>query len=215
MELVTTQNEPFEVHTCGMKSNDKALLILHDWWGVLEYNLEWAENFATEGYHVAVPDLFDGYHPADTKTAGEYTRSLEQACITRKLVRALDFLHEGKNRKVAILGWSFGGLQAQHAILNEPDKVNALLLFYCRIIFKADNIKQVNCPLLAFFSESERTWPDKQQDLEQTAGLHDIYLETYSYEADHGFANPNSPRYDADVSAETKTLAIEFLHRHL
>lgn len=71
MELTTSTGEIFEVYTVGQASQ-KAVLIIHDWWGVLDYNKEWADQFAELGYQAWVIDLFSGYRPKTSKEASEY-----------------------------------------------------------------------------------------------------------------------------------------------
>lgn len=214
MELTTTTGEVFDIYIAGPKGATKSVLIIHDWWGVLDYNREWATQFAQKGYRAMVIDLYDGYHPKDVKEAGEYMRSIDQEVANRKLYTALNFL-QAPNRKIATLGWSFGGLQAQQAALQNPDKVDAVVLYYCRIIFDRQNVANLRGAVLAIFAETERTWPDKQVALEHVMSELDKPLVCYSYDADHGFANPESPRYDSEVTEEAWQATINFLNKQL
>ena len=214
MELTTTAGEVFDTYVAGPEKATKSVLIIHDWWGILDYNREWADQFAQKGYRAMVIDLYDGYHPKDVKEAGEYMRGINQEIANRKLQTALDFLQASK-RKVATLGWSFGGLQAQQATLHNPDKVDATVLFYCRIIFDRQNVVNLHGPVLAIFAETERTWPDKQVALEHVMSELDKTLVCYSYDADHGFANPDSPRYDSEVTEEAWQMTVSFLDKYL
>ncbi len=202
------------IYITGPEEATKAVLIIHDWWGLLDYNREWANEFAKLGYRAMVVDLYNGYHPVDTKKAGEYMRNIEIDVIHSKLQSALCSL-QAPNRKVAILGWSFGGLQAQHAALQNPDMVDAVVLFYCRIILDKHNATTLKGPVLAIFSETERTWPDKQVALENAMIEANKILECHSYDADHGFANPDSPRYDSEVTQEAWKVTAAFLDQYL
>lgn len=214
MELTTTAGEVFDIYITGPEKATKSILIIHDWWGVLDYNREWANQFAQKGYRAMVIDLYGGYHPKDVKEAGEYMRSIDQEVANRKLHTALNYLQTSK-RKIATLGWSFGGLQAQQAALHNPDKVSAVVLYYCRIIFDRQNVAKLRSAVLAIFAETERTWPDKQVALEHVMSELDKLLVCYSYDADHGFANPESPRYDSEVTEEAWRMTINFLDKYL
>ncbi|MEN8217459.1 MAG: alpha/beta fold hydrolase [Pseudomonadota bacterium] len=198
----------------GPEQATKAVLIIHDWWGMLDYNREWADQFASLGYRAMVVDLYNGYHPADAKQASEYMHSLAHEENNRKLESALRAL-QAPNRKVAVLGWSFGGLQAQQAALQFSDMVDAIVLFYCRIIVDKHNAMTLNSPVLALFSETERTWPDKQVALEYVMSDANKILECHSYDADHGFANPDSPRYDSEAIEEAWQVIVAFLDKYL
>lgn len=214
MELTTSAGEAFEAYVVGSEQATKGLLIIHDWWGLLDYNRQWADMFAKQDYRAMAIDLYEGCHPADSKAAGECMRRVDQMVANRKLLTALTAL-KAPHRKVAVLGWSFGGLQAQHAATQHPTLVDAVVLYYCRIILNKHNAATLTGPVLALFSETERTWPDKQTALEYAMADAGKTLECYSYEADHGFANPDSPHYDSDVTEETCQLAIDFLNKYL
>jgi carboxymethylenebutenolidase len=205
---------PEAFNIVGPEQATKAVLIIHDWWGMLDYNHEWADQFASLGYRAMVLDLYNGYHPTDAKQASEYMHSLDQEENNRKLESALRAL-QAPNRKVAVLGWSFGGLQAQQAALQFPDMVDAIVLFYCRIIVDKHNATTLNSPVLALFSETERTWPDKQVALEYVMSDANKILECHSYDADHGFANPDSPRYDSEAIEEAWQVIVAFLDKYL
>lgn len=214
MELTTSAGETLETYLVGPKHASKAVLIIHDWWGLLDYNREWADRLAQLGYLAMVVDLYNGYHPPDAKAAGEYMRNLKQEVNQRKLHTALTTL-PAPNRKIAVLGWSFGGLQAQYAALHNPDLVDAIAIYYCRIILDKHHAKTLKCPVLAIFSETERTWPDKQASLEHAMAEVNKIVECYSYDADHGFVNPDSSRYDSEVTEEAWQMTVDFFGKHL
>jgi carboxymethylenebutenolidase len=214
MELTTPEGEIFQTYLVGPEEATKAVLIIHDWWGLLDYHREWANEIAELGYRAMVIDLYNGHHPTDVKEAGEYMRNLDQNQNNRKIQTALMTL-QASNRKVAVLGWSFGGVQTQHAVLQNPNLIHAVVFFYCRILFDKDNIKTLNCPVLAIFSETERTWPDKQVSLEHLMSEANKVLLCHSYDADHGFVYPDSPRYDNHATEDAKKVTIAFLEKTL
>jgi carboxymethylenebutenolidase len=214
MQLITPAGEMFDTYVVGDENATKGILIIHDWWGLLAYNCEWADEFAKLGYRAMVIDLYEGHHPKDMKAAGSYMQNIDQARTNRKLKTALQSL-QATDRKVAILGWSFGGLQAQHATLHFPELVHALVFFYCRVLLDHHNVKAMNAPTLAIFAETELTWPDKQAALEDVMAENGKILECYSYDADHGFAHPDSLRYDADATEDAWQMTINFLNKYL
>jgi len=214
MQLITSVGEVFENYVVGSEQATKGVLIIHDWWGILDYNRQWANQFARLGYRAMVIDLYDGYHPTDAKAAGEYMRNLDQDQANRKLQSALLTLRTS-HRKVATLGWSFGGLQAQQVTLQSPELVDATVFFYCRNLINKHNAKTLKGAILAFFAESERTWPDKQAELEYVMADAEKNLEFHSYDADHGFVNPESTRYDSEATEDAWRVTIAFLNKYL
>jgi len=214
MELTTPAGEVFNAYVTGPADAKRGVLILHDWWGMLDYNQECANYFKGLGYYAMAIDLYEGCHPSNTKEAGELMRSIDQETVNRKLHSALNFL-KAPDRKLAVLGWSFGGLQAQHAAVNHPELVDALVLYYCRIAFDKQNVKNLRAPVLGIFAEAERAWPDKQVALENLMAGFDKILECHSYDADHGFANPDSARYDLDATEAAREVTLAFLDKYL
>lgn len=214
MQLSTLTGESFDTYVAGNKHATKGILIIHDCWGMLAYNCEWADAFAKLGYRALVVDLYAGHHPETIKAAGDYMRHLDQAAANRKLETALRALH-APQRKIAVLGWSFGGLQAQHIALQCPELVHALIFFYCRVLLERHTIKAFNAPTLAIFSETEATWPDKQAGLEAVMAEAGKIIECHSYDADHGFVHPDSLRYDADVTENAWHVTVNFLNKYL
>lgn len=213
MQLTTHENESFDVYLVGDENAERGVLILHDWWGMLDYNKDCADHFQDLKCQALVIDLYDGKHPQNTKEASEYTHSLDQDVLNRKISTALNYLKRD-DRKIAVLGWSFGGLQAQYAAINFPDLVDVLVLYYCRIVLNKQNIDSLNVPVLAIFAETEPTWPDKQAALESLMSSADKVLECHSYDADHGFANPDGIRYDDVATEEAREVVLDFLNRY-
>ncbi len=213
MNFTTPTGEVFGTYIAGHEQATKGILIIHDWWGLLDYNREWADRFAAAGYRAMVIDLYHGRHPADPKEAGDFVRNLDQEVADRKIKTALQSLQK-PNRKIAVLGWSFGGVQAQYAALQNPEWVNAMILYYCRIVLDKPKIASLNSPILAIFAETERTWPDKQAALEHMMSEAKKTLECHSYDADHGFVNPDSLRYDSDATESAWQVTLDFLSRH-
>lgn len=213
MQLTTLAGEVFDAYMTGPKESTKGVLIIHDWWGVLDYNREWADRFAQRGYRAMVVDLYEGYHPATIKEAGEFMRNINQEVASRKLQTALLNL-QTPHCKIAALGWSFGGLQAQHLALQSPDKISATVIYYCRIILDRQNVRKLRGPVLAIFAETERTWPDKQVALEHIMIELEKPFECHNYDADHGFINPESPRYDHEAAESAWQVTVAFLDKH-
>lgn len=214
MTLTTADGIAFETEWTGPEQSDRAVMLLHDWWGVLDYNRVWAERFAAQGYLSLIVDLYDGEHATDTEEAGEMMRSLDQDVADRKLFSALEWL-KGGNRKVAVLGWSLGGYQALQATLLDPENIDATVLYYCRLNNDSEALSGIRGPVLGVFAEQERTWPEKMERFAVAMRAAGKDLETCSYDAGHGFANPASSRYDEDVSAQAWAVTVDFLRRAL
>ncbi len=212
--LKTNLHESFEVYVTGPNYARSGILIIHDFWGVKDYNLLWAERFGELGYRAAVLDLYDGQRPSSQQEAAATMRAVDQAVAGRKMTTALEHL-KTPDRKVAVLGWSFGGMQSQRAALQAPETVAATVFFYSSVITDPAELAGLRGPVLGIYAESERNWPQKQQSFEAAMTAAGCLTESVSFSAGHGFANPESPRYDADATRTAWRKTLEFLTRHL
>ena len=214
MMLKTPDGTEFEVSEFGPDDAKFGVLIIHDWWGVLDYNHEWAQRLAAEGYRTMVIDLYDGERARSAEQAGEMMRSLDQDVADTKLLAAINYLKQG-GRKLASLGWSFGGRQALQAALLEPESVVAAVMYYCRMLNDVEQLQQLSGPVLAIYSETEKSWPDKMDRFNEAMGEAGRKVESHSFNAGHGFVNPGSERYNVEFTEQSWQLVKDFLARNL
>jgi carboxymethylenebutenolidase len=211
MILTTPDGTEFEVFPVGPDDARFAVILVHDWWGVLNYNKDWAKRLADElGAKAVVVDLYDGERARNAEEAGEIMRNLDQDLADAKLLSAIEYLKDG-GRKVAVLGWSLGGRQALQAALLDPEAVRACILFYCRLINDTDQLQELGGPVLAIYAENERTWPDKMEKFNAAMAEVGKPVESVSYNAGHGFVNPGSDRYSAEHTADAWRRVVAFL----
>jgi len=214
MMLKTHDGNEFEVSEFGPEDAKFAVLIIHDWWGVLDYNREWAERLAAEGYRTMVIDLYDGERARSAEQAGEMMRTLDQEIADSKLIAAINHLKQ-KGRKLASLGWSFGGRQSLQAALLEPNTVVAAVMFYCRMLNDVEQLQQLSGPVLVIYSETEKSWPEKMDRFNEAMAEAGRSVESHSFNAGHGFVNPGSERYNAEITGQSWELVKDFLARQL
>jgi len=214
MRLTPPSGETFETYTYAATGAEQGILLIHDWWGIQPYNKVWAERLAREGFRVLLIDLYDGRQPEDAAAAGEWMRNLDQTIADRKLQTALDELKR-QHKRIGVMGWSFGGLQAQYATFLDPDAVDTTVFFYSRVITDEAQLARLSGPVLGIFSETERTWPEKQQNWEAAMKAAGKLFESHSYDADHGFVNDGGPRFDAEATEASWQVSLDFLKRTL
>lgn len=212
MTLKTRDGDEAEAYVAGPDSAGHAVLIIHDWWGVLKYNRDWADRLATLGYRTMVIDLYDGERAGNAERAGELMRNLDQDIADNKLLAALDELKRG-GRTVTTLGWSLGGREALLAALLDPEVVNSAVLFYCRLVNDVEALFQLGGPVLAIYAQQERTWPEKMHLFDKTMAAAGKRVESHSFDAGHGFVNPGSERYNGQASERSWELVADFLRR--
>ncbi len=216
MRLTTSQPEVLKDHyVFGNEASNKVVLMIHDGHGFNEDYPELGKKLEKLGYYVVAIDLYEGKLPKNNKQASEFMRQLDQTAALNKLQTTLTLLKIDENRKVAVMGWSIGGLLAQLLTLQNPTLVDALILYYCRIVIDKNKALTLMCPVLGIFAENEKTWPDKQADLELAMYEAEKVLECHSYEAEHGFANSQNVHHDHDVTQKAWKVTTHFLKKYL
>ncbi len=215
MILTTPNGTDFDVYPFGPDDARAGVLIVHDWWGVLSYNKEWAKRLAeTFGCKTMVVDLYDGERARNAEEAGEIMRGLDQDEVDAKLLTAVDYLKDG-GRRIATLGWSLGGRQAMQAALLDPEAVAAVVVFYSRMLTDVEQLAALGGPVFVVYSEHERTWPDKMEKFNAAMAEAGKEVVSASYPADHGFVNPGSERHNEGFANDAWNRTVEFLRLHL
>lgn len=214
IQLTTATGHPFDVYTAGQEDAGSAVMILHEWWGVMPHNRDWAERLAELGFRAIVVDLYDGRVTDDPEQASNWMREIDQAAADEKLKAALAFL-EAPGRRIATYGCSFGGKESMQATLLAPEKVAATILAYCRMESDVEKLKTLHGPVLAIYAQQERNWPRKQEDFEVAMAFAGKDTEGVGYDAAHGFTNPSSPRYDAEADKAAWETIVRFLESTL
>ncbi|MEW8536095.1 MAG: dienelactone hydrolase family protein [Candidatus Thiodiazotropha endolucinida] len=212
--LKTSQDEPFSAYLTGDKAAASAVMILHEWWGVMPHNRLWADRLADIGHLALVVDLYDGRTTDDPELAAEMMRNIDQQRADRKLLTAIDFLHT-TGRRVASFGCSFGGKESMRASLLQADKVSATIVAYCRMETEVERLKKLSGPVLAIYARQERNWPEKQEAFETAMKAAGKQTESVGFDAAHGFTNPTSPRYDEAADKASWACIVDFLQRYL
>ncbi len=210
--LKTPDGGEIEAYITGPETARHGVLVIHDWWGVLKYNRDWADRLGALGYRAMVVDLYDGERATNAEQAGELMRNLDQDLADNKLLTALAYLKQG-GRTVTTLGWSLGGRQALLAAMLDPEVVTSAVAFYCRMITDVEQLGQLSGPVLAIYAEQERTWPAKMEGFDKAMTAAGREVETHTFNAGHGFVNPGSDRYSEALASQSWELVKSFLGR--
>jgi len=214
LQLVGSNGVHFDAYVVGPDSATRGILLCHEWWGVSPHNLDWADEFAEQGYKVCVVDLFDGLVTDQVSEAQQMVAALDRNDADAKLTAALDLL-DRPQRKIASYGVSFGGRQALCTAILAGDKVAATVAGYCRLETDLDKLAEIGGPVLVIYAEQEGTWPAKQEAFEAAMKAVGKRTEAICFDAAHGFTNPTSPRYDAEADRAAWQATLDFLDREL
>jgi carboxymethylenebutenolidase len=216
--LYASSSEPFTAYVAGPEDATRAIVLVHDWFGVSPFYTEAAERLANQGYRVVAVDLYDGRRAATHEEAGALLGALRDDIAARKVDAAIKWSAEG-GRKIAAMGFSMGAKHALSAALRNGS-VRATILWYGETIKDAETLHHLSGPvLLVVGSRDGPSAAESSLAFSKAADSAGVGAEVYLYPgADHAFAQPlfNKGRtYDPTATAVAWQLSESFLERRL
>lgn len=202
----------------GARTPLPGVLVIHEWWGLNEHILHWADRLAAQGYAALAVDLY----------GGEVATTPEQAMAAMKKVdpeRTLGILRAAHaflvtDRRVqathtGIIGWCFGGGQALRGGIAIPE-LDAVVVYYGQPVLDVQVLKSIQAPVLALFGTKDESIPmEKVRQFDEALSDAGVAHRIITYDARHAFANPSGARYDAEAAAAAWEQTRAFLAEHL
>lgn len=198
------------------QANGKAVIVIHEWWGLNDHIKDIAGRYAAEGFTAIAPDLYRGRIAANPDEASKMMHDLkpEDGLDTIKNAidaasLALDLSHFG------ITGYCMGGTFALRAAC-ELEGISAAAPFYGDIP-EDDVLKNLKAPTI-FISGTRDGWitPEKVAALESAAERFELPVHSVKYEADHAFFNDTRPEvYDETAARDAWALVVGFFNDKL
>jgi carboxymethylenebutenolidase len=190
---------------------NKAVVIIHEWWGVNDHILDIAGRYADEGFVAIAADLYRGRTTKDKAEAGKLMHDLAIEdgidIISRTIAVASEELgisHFG------ITGYCMGGTFALRSAC-EVEGVSAAAAFYGDIPDE-EALEKLTVPTL-FISGTRDEWinPEKVALLEMAVEKFELPITSVKYNADHAFFNDTRPEvYDQTAASDAWALVIGF-----
>jgi carboxymethylenebutenolidase len=131
------------------------VVLIHNWWGMTDIIRRMAHTFATTGYYVIIPDLFNGVHPKNHSEAIEAVKNLSDAGWLG-IDAALSVLetHHLSNHKVAAVGIGLGGSLAYEAAIKRDD-LEVAVAFYGFPHKYFGQFRRANTPILGIYGDKD------------------------------------------------------------
>ena len=196
------------------------LLVIQEWWGLVDHIKDLADRFAREGFVALAPDLYHGDMTKSPDKAGKMLMTLnigEAAKDMRGAAKYLLGLDEVQPKKVGAMGFCMGGQLALFAATEFPQQISAGVDFYGIHPNAQIDPAKLEVPILAHFARRDQTVPEETargliESIESAGGS----IEAHFYDADHAFFNDTRPEvYDRDAASLAWTRTLEFLRRNL
>ncbi len=194
----------------------KAVILIHEWWGLNEHIKDVASRYAAEGFFAIAPDLYRGKIAANSEEAGVMMRGLAVEdgldtieCAVGEAMASLGISHFG------VTGFCMGGTFALRAAC-ELEGFSAAAPFYGDIP-EEDVLKNLRTPTI-FVSGTRDAWinTEKVAYLEDAAERYELPIHSVKYEADHAFFNDTRPEvYDKIAANDAWALVVGFFNDKL
>ncbi|HEY5219214.1 MAG TPA: dienelactone hydrolase family protein, partial [Gemmatimonadaceae bacterium] len=104
------------------------LLVIQEYWGLVDHIKQLADRFAAEGFVALAPDMYHGKTTKSPDDAGKMLMALNIAEAGKDLRGAAKYLlgrDDVASRKVASLGFCMGGQLALFGACAHPDLIGA------------------------------------------------------------------------------------------
>ena len=198
------------------KPTQYTLFVFQEWWGLNDHIKREAEHFySTLGnVNVLALDMYDGKIATTREEAGKYMGSASPARLEAIIQGAISYA--GPKAKIATVGWWFGGALSLKASILLGKQATACVMYYGMPVKDVEQLKLLQTDVLGLFAGKEKfISPQVVKEFEENMKVADKKLSLKSFDADHGFANPSNPIYNATATEEAWNMAIAYFKTKL
>lgn len=194
------------------------VIVIHENRGLNPYIEDVARRLGIAGFIAFAPDALTplGGYPGNDDDGRALQRQRDGAEMVEDFVAAVEFLqgHPDCTGNVGAVGFCFGGGMSMRLAVRLPE-LAAAVAFYGRHP-EPREAASIRAPLMLHHAELDErvnaSWPDFKEGLED-AGCQFI---NYEYaDANHGFHNDTTPRYDERAAELAWQRTVDFFTSHL
>jgi carboxymethylenebutenolidase len=193
-----------------------ALVVVPEWWGLVDWVKDQARALAKEGYVVLAVDVYRGKSTSSQEEAHQLMMGTPPERVVRDLQAAFTHLQSMpavRKDRIGAIGWCMGGGYTLQLATVEP-KLAAAVAYYGRPPSDPAKIAAIHAPVLGNYgAEDQGPSPEQVRTFEaemKKAGK-TVDLKVYPG-AGHAFANVNNPwggyRKEAAEDAWSRTTAF-------
>ncbi len=197
-----------------------ALIVLQEWWGLVDHIKDVADRFADEGFVALAPDLYHGESTSSPDDAGRLMMALDIDRAARDVSGAVQYLlglGAVAPKKVGTVGFCMGG-QLALAAACQSSEVAACVDFYGVHPNITLDFSGLRAPVLGLFAENDAFVSPEvagklEHDLNEAGATTDFHIYPG---VDHAFFNDTRPDvHDAAAASDAWRRSVEFFRAHL
>ena len=196
------------------------LLVIQEWWGLVDHIKDVCGRFAAEGFVALAPDLYHGKVTKSPDEAGKLFMALNIAKASADLrgaAGALLALSEVTSGRVGVVGFCMGGQLALYAGAEYPDRIAAVVDFYGIHPNVRIDPGSLTVPILAHFGKRDNSVKESDaralvKKIQSAGGT----IEADFYDADHAFFNDTRPTvYHKESASRAWSRTVAFFREHI
>jgi carboxymethylenebutenolidase len=195
-----------------------AVLVIHENRGLNPYIEDVARRVAKAGFLALAPDGLTsvGGYPGNDAEGKELQRTVDREELMNDFFAGFEHLmgHEESTGKVGAVGFCYGGGVCNALAVAYPEMA-ASVPFYGRHAAAAD-VPKIQAPLLIQLGELDSRinegWPDYEAALKANNKTYQAHIYP---NANHGFHNDSTPRYDEAQANLAWDRTIDWFNTHL
>jgi carboxymethylenebutenolidase len=201
-----------------------AVVMIHEWWGLNQNIKDMANLLAKNGFVVLAADLYHGKVTDNPQLAMELVQTARnnQNSSTANLQAAVKYLSSAPNvdnKKIASLGWCFGGGQSlQLALSSQEHPLAATILYYgTPLVTDKESLSKIKWPVLGIFGDKDENIPMAEiNQFGSSLNQSGIKNEIQVYNGlGHAFANPSGDNYAPEETADAWQKTLSFLKKYV
>ncbi len=206
------------VRPAGVEEPLPAVLVIHENRGLNPYIEDVARRLAKAGFMALAPDGLTsvGGYPGNDADGRELQKTVDRVELMNDFFNGFEYLlnRDDSTGKVGAVGFCYGGGVVSAIAVAYPE-LAAGVPFYGRQP-AAEDVAKIQAPLLIQMGELDERinagWPDFEAALQ----ANDKVYEAYIYEnANHGFHNDSTPRYDEEMANLAWDRTIDWFNTYL
>ena len=194
------------------------IIVVHENRGLNPYIEDVGRRAAVEGFISLAPDALTplGGYPGNDDEGRTLQRQRDRNEMLEDFIAAYDYLkaHENCTGNIGVVGFCFGGWISNMMAVRLPE-LKAAVPYYGRQPADED-VPKINAALLLQYAELDKRvnegWPAYEAALKANNKEYVAYM--YK-DANHGFHNNTTPRYDEEAAKVSWQRTIEFFKQQL
>lgn len=199
-----------------------SVLLIHDWDGLTEYEIQRADMLAKVGYNTFAADLYgEGNRPTETKAKKAETGKLykDREKMRRLILAGISESKKLSQDEMVVMGYCFGGAAVlELARSAKAPEVKGYATFHGGLATpEGQNYDNLNAPILVAHGGADSAIPLTQVSelgVQLEAVKADYEIQIYSG-APHAFTVMGSPRYQEVADKKSWNAFLTFLDSNL